>query len=91
MASADSSTIAWDRFFTKYRSSVGSKGPRKAQSMRDIKASIANSRAAGKTESDWDDCTNKLRRLVLIEGVPEEEVRGDFWLSDLHPLTRRTV
>ena len=76
MTSASSSIMAWDRFFIKYGSDAGSKGPRKAQSMRDLKSSsIISKRVDGKTEADWEDCTNKLRTLILIEGVPQDGVR----------------
>lgn len=79
MALDAANVAAWERFFTK-TSSGGTpssrlipKGPRRSASSRELGSAFR--RTSSKTQSDWDESLKKLRKLVLVEGVPDDEVR----------------
>jgi hypothetical protein len=83
MALDTSSHSPWNRFFARYSDGTAlaarpaSRFPRKVKSTRELSTSAAmhtKRPAAVKSEADWEECTKRLRRLVLIEGVPNDEV-----------------
>lgn len=82
LVTPSSSHLAWNRFFSRYGGDAFPptkgipRGPRKSKSARDLTAAEASSKKPSMTrsETDWDESMKKLRRLVLVEGIPGEEV-----------------
>ncbi|UZJ52217.1 hypothetical protein CBS101457_001537 [Exobasidium rhododendri] len=86
---------AWDRFFARYsggmttsaRTAAATRYPRRVKSTKELSTLAATAKKpSARSEAEWEECTRRLRRLVLIEGIPADEYSVPVIGSPARPL-----